>query len=41
MLTFLASLVILAAIVGGSVQWAVRKQRRLNPSEEAAHARHH
>ena len=41
MLTFAISLLILAAVVGGSVQWAVRKERRRNRPEEAGHARHH
>jgi hypothetical protein len=40
-LTLLASLLILAAVVGGSVQWAVRAERRRISSEEAADARHH
>jgi hypothetical protein len=39
-LTFAISLLILAAVVGGSVQWAVREQRRRNRLEEAGHARH-
>jgi hypothetical protein len=34
------SVVIMLAVVGGSVQWAVRAQRRRNPREEG-HARHH
>ena len=41
MLTFAISVLIMLAVVGGSLLWAVRKQRRLNPSEEAAHARDH
>jgi hypothetical protein len=41
MLTFAVSVLIMLAVVGASLQWAVRKQRRQNPSEEAAHARHH
>jgi hypothetical protein len=40
MLTFLISLAILLAVVGGSVQWAVRAERRRNLREEFD-ARHH
>jgi len=40
MLTFVLSLVILFAVVGGSVQWALRKERRRTVTEEG-HARHH
>ena len=40
MLTFAASLVVLIAVVGGSIQWAVRKERRRTSTEEG-HARHH
>jgi hypothetical protein len=40
MLTFLASVLIMLAVVGGSLQWAVREQRRRNLREEG-HARHH
>ncbi len=40
MLTFAISVAIMLAVVGGSVQWAVRAQRRRNPREEG-HARHH
>jgi hypothetical protein len=41
MLSFAISVLIMLAVVGGSLQWAVRKQRRQNLSEETAHARHH
>ncbi len=41
MLTFAISVLTMLAVVGGSLQWAVRKQRRQNLSEEAAHARDH
>jgi hypothetical protein len=34
MLTFAVSLAILVAVVGASVQWAVRAERRRNPREE-------
>jgi len=40
MLTFAISLAIMLAVVGGSVQWAVRAERRRNPGEDG-HARHH
>jgi hypothetical protein len=40
MLSFVASVVIMLAVVGGSLQWAVREQRRRNLREEG-HARHH
>jgi hypothetical protein len=40
MLTFAASLAIMLAVVGGSVKWAVRAQRRRNLPEEPD-ARHH
>jgi hypothetical protein len=40
MLTFVISVAIMLAVVGGSVQWAVREQRRRNLREEG-HARHH
>ena len=40
MLTFVLSVLIMLAVVGGSVQWAVRAERRRNPREEG-HARHH
>jgi putative effector of murein hydrolase LrgA (UPF0299 family) len=40
MLTFALSLIILLAVVGGSVQWAVRAERRRNLREEPD-ARHH
>jgi hypothetical protein len=40
-LSLVVSLAILLAVVGGSVQWAVRaERRRRNPLEEG-HARHH
>jgi hypothetical protein len=40
MLTLAISLCLMLAVVGGSVQWAVRKQRRRDLKEEAR-ARHH
>ena len=40
MLTFLISVAIMLAVVGGSVQWAVRAERRRNLREEPD-ARHH
>jgi hypothetical protein len=40
MLTFAISVAIMVAVVGGCVQWAVRKERRRNLGEET-HARHH
>jgi hypothetical protein len=40
MLTFVISLAIMFAVVGGSVQWAARAERRRNLREDA-HARHH
>ena len=40
MLSFLISVVLMLAVVGGSLQWAVRAQRRRNLREEG-HARHH
>jgi uncharacterized membrane protein affecting hemolysin expression len=40
MLSLILSVAILFAVVGGSVQWAVRTERRRNPQEEG-HARHH
>jgi hypothetical protein len=40
MLTFAVSLAILIAVVGASVQWAVREERRRNLREESD-ARHH
>ena len=40
MLTFAIALAIMLAVVGGSVQWAVRAERRRNLREEG-HARHH
>jgi hypothetical protein len=39
-LTFLVSVAIMIAVVGASVQWAVRAERRRNPGEEPD-ARHH
>jgi putative effector of murein hydrolase LrgA (UPF0299 family) len=39
-LSLIVSLVLMLAVVGGSVQWAVRAQRRRNPVEEG-HARDH
>jgi hypothetical protein len=35
MLTFAISLAIMLAVVGGSVQWAVRAERRRNLREES------
>ena len=40
MLTFAISLAIMIAVVGASVQWAARAQRRRNLGEESD-ARHH
>ena len=40
MLSLVVSIAIMLAVVGGSVQWAVRTERRRNPREEG-HARHH
>lgn len=40
MITFIVSVAIMLAVVGGSLQWAVREQRRRNLREEG-HARHH
>ena len=40
MITLTVSVLIMLAVVGGSVQWAVRAERRRNPREEG-HARHH
>ena len=40
MMSLIVAVAILLAVVGGSVQWAVRAQRRRNPGEEG-HARHH
>lgn len=40
MLTFAIALVIMLAVVGASVQWAAREQRRRNLGEEPD-ARHH
>ena len=40
MLSFAISVAIMLAVVWGSVQWAVRAQRRRN-LEEDANARHH
>jgi hypothetical protein len=39
-LDLIVSLVIMLAVVGGSVQWAVRAQRRRDTLEEG-HARDH
>jgi len=39
-ISLLVSVAIMLAVVGGSVQWAAREQRRRNPGEEG-HARHH
>jgi hypothetical protein len=40
MLTFLVSVAIMLAVVGGSVQWAVRAERRRD-LREGPDARHH
>jgi hypothetical protein len=40
MLSFVIALAIMLAVVGSSVHWAVRAERRRNPREEG-HARHH
>ena len=40
MLSFAVAVIIMLAVVGGSVQWAVRAQRRRDLQEEG-HARHH
>ncbi len=40
MLSFAISLAIMLAVVGGSVQWAERTERRRNLKEDG-HARHH
>lgn len=40
MLTLAVSLLIMLAVVGGAVQWAVRAERRRNPVKEG-HARDH
>jgi hypothetical protein len=40
MLTFAISVAIMLAVVGGSVRWAVREQRRRNLEGEGD-ARHH
>ena len=40
MLTLAIALTIMLTVVGGSVQWAVRAERRRNPREDG-NARHH
>ena len=40
MLTLVASIAIMLAVLGASVQWAAREQRRRNLREESD-ARHH
>jgi hypothetical protein len=40
MLTLIVAIAIMLAVVGGSVHWAAREQRRRNLGEEG-HARHH
>jgi hypothetical protein len=40
MLSLIVAIAIMLAVVGGSVQWAAREQRRRNLREEG-HARHH
>jgi hypothetical protein len=39
MLSLIVSVAIMLAVVGGSIQWAVRAERRRHPREEG-HARH-
>ena len=40
MISLIVAVLIMLAVVGASVQWAVREQRRRNLREEG-HARHH
>jgi hypothetical protein len=40
MLSLIVAVAIMLAVVGGSVQWAVRAERRRNQGEDA-HAGHH
>ena len=40
MLQFVIAIAIMLAVVGASVQWAVRAERRRNLGEDG-HARHH
>ena len=40
MITFAISLMVMLAVVGASVRWAVREERRRNVREEG-HAGHH
>ena len=40
MLSLLVAVALMLAVVGGSVQWAVRTERRRNLREDG-HARHH
>lgn len=40
MLTFAIALAIMLVVIGGSVQWAVRAERRRDLGEDG-HARHH
>jgi hypothetical protein len=40
MLSLIIAVALMFAVVGASVQWAVRAERRRNPGEEG-HARHH
>lgn len=40
MLTFVISLCLMFAVIGGCVQWALRTDRRRNPREDG-HARDH
>ena len=40
MMSFAIALALMLAVVGTSLQWAVRAQRRRNPGEEG-HARDH
>jgi hypothetical protein len=40
MLTFAIAVCLMLAVVGGSVHWAVRTERRRNLREDV-HARHH
>jgi len=40
MMSLVIAVALMLAVVGGSVQWAVRTERRRNPREEG-HARDH
>jgi hypothetical protein len=41
MLTLAISICLMLAVVGGSMRWATRAQRRRNLGEEQHHARDH